>query len=193
MRIVSGSARGRTLKGPRSSAIRPTADRVRESVFNILGQWLDGQKVLDLFAGTGALGLEALSRGAAAAVLVDSDREAVTLCRENARALGFQDQARVMSSTVGRALELLVRQGERFDLVLADPPYAARAARDTLERVQPLLSPGGTCVVEHDRREVVPEAVGRLARVDERAFGDTRVSFFRSLDPPERGKDAAPS
>lgn len=192
MRIVAGSAKGRALKGPRSAAIRPTADRVRESVFNILGQWLDGQRVLDLFAGTGALGLEALSRGASEAVLVDSGREAVSLCRENAEALGFTAQVRVVPSPVERALEQLQRQGERFDLIFADPPYAAKAAARTLELAQPLLSPGGACVVEHDKREDLPGEVGRLSRVDERAFGDTRVSFFRFLDPVESRKDAGP-
>src|SRR5689334_4596427 len=107
MRIVAGSARGRALKGPRSAAIRPTADRVRESIFNILGQWLDGQRVLDLYAGTGALGLEAVSRGAARAVLVDSGKEAVSLCRQNAKDLGFGGQVTVVAMPVERAVEAL--------------------------------------------------------------------------------------
>ncbi|HEY8208974.1 MAG TPA: 16S rRNA (guanine(966)-N(2))-methyltransferase RsmD [Myxococcaceae bacterium] len=192
MRIVAGSARGRPLKGPRSSAIRPTADRVRQSIFNILGQWLDGQRVLDLYAGTGALGLEAVSRGAAAAVLVDQDKEAVSLCRENAKALGFEGQVRVVASPVERAVEQLRRAGERFDAVFSDPPYAAGVTARTLEQVEPLLLPGGVCVMEHDKREDVPEASGRLARADARAFGDTRVAFFRFLDPVEGGGDTAP-
>lgn len=193
MRIVAGSARGRTLKGPRSAAaIRPTADRVRESVFNILGQWLDGQRVLDLFAGTGALGLEAVSRGASGAVLVDSGREAVALCRENAKALGFEAQVKVMAAPVERALEQLLRAGERFDVIFADPPYAAEAIARTLERAEPLLAPGGVAVVEHDKREQVPAGVGRLARVDERDFGATRVTFFRFLDRVEGDKDTGP-
>jgi len=192
MRIVAGSARGRALKGPRSAAIRPTADRVRESIFKILGQWLDGQRVLDLYAGTGALGLEAISRGAARAVLVDSGKEAVSLCRQNAQDLGFEERVAVMAMPVERAVEALARAGERFDLVFADPPYAAEVTTRTLERVEPLLAPGGVCVVEHDKREAVPESVGRLGRTDARAFGDTRVAFFRFLDRAESGKDTAP-
>ncbi|HVE82122.1 MAG TPA: 16S rRNA (guanine(966)-N(2))-methyltransferase RsmD [Myxococcales bacterium] len=192
MRIVAGSARGRPLQGPRSAGIRPTADRVRESVFNILGQWLDGQRVLDLYAGTGALGLEAISRGAAEAVLVDSGKEAVALCRENARALGFEGKVRVVAAPVERAVEQLERAGERFDLVFADPPYALEAGARAVERAEALLAPGGACVVEHDKREALPEAVGRLRRVDQRSFGDTRVAFFRFLDPVESGNDTGP-
>jgi len=186
MRIVAGSARGRPLKGPRSDKVRPTADRVRESIFNILGQWLDGQRVLDLYAGTGALGLEALSRGAAEAVLVDVDP---SLAQENARSLGFEPQVTLMRMPADRALDQLQREGRRFDLVFSDPPYAAEVTARTLAKAEPLLLPGGACVMEHDKREDVPEAVGRLSRVDVRAFGDTRVAFFRFLDPNGSDKD----
>lgn len=183
MRIVAGSARGRPIKGPRDDSIRPTADRVRESIFNILGQWLDGARVLDLFAGTGALALEALSRGAVEAVLVDSDREAVALCRENAQALGFAAQCRLLAMPVRRGLELLAKEEARFDLIFADPPYAAEEGTElvVLEGAQRVLAPGGTVVLEHDKHRAVPEAAGALKRADERAFGATRVSFFRSL------------
>jgi 16S rRNA (guanine(966)-N(2))-methyltransferase RsmD len=190
MRIVAGSARGRPLKGPRSDKVRPTADRVRESIFNILGQWLDGQRVLDLYTGTGALGLEALSRGAAEAVLVDVD---TALCQENARALGFEPQVKVLRMQADRALEQLQREGRAFDLIFSDPPYAAEVTARTLAKAEPLLAPGGTCVMEHDKREDVPEVVGRLHRADSRAFGDTRVAFFRFLDPAGPGKDTGAS
>src|SRR5688572_2885467 len=104
MRIVAGTAKGRALAGPKATSrhIRPTADRVRETLFNILGQWLDGQCVLDLYAGTGALGLEALSRGAARAALVDSDREALALCRQNTEHLGFSDRVDILGQPVAR-------------------------------------------------------------------------------------------
>lgn len=182
MRIVAGSARGRALAGPRpgSSHIRPTADRVRETLFNVLGQWLEGQAVLDLYAGTGALALEALSRGAARAVLVDQDREAVALCRGNARSLGFEPQVEVLAQPVERAVKLLAQRGERFDLIFADPPYAARQVESVLEQVVGLLAAEGTLVVEHDRREPAPEEQGGLRRVDQRRFGDTLVSLYRA-------------
>jgi 16S rRNA (guanine(966)-N(2))-methyltransferase RsmD len=154
---------------------------VRESLFNVLGQWMDGLRVLDLYAGTGALALEALSRGAERAVMVDHDREASRLCRENAEALGFGERAEVLAVPVVRAAPLLAQRSQPFDLVFADPPYAARAVGDTLELVERhrLLAPGGTLVIEHDRREPAPERSAGLIRVDQRRFGDTRVSLYR--------------
>lgn len=184
MRIVAGTAKGRALAGPKptSKHIRPTADRVRETLFNVLGQFLDGQAVLDLYAGTGALGLEALSRGAGKAVLVDQDREALALCRQNTDFLGFGAQVEILSQPVDRALTALGRRGERFELVFADPPYAARVVETVLEGVTGagLLTPGAMVVVEHDKREPAPEAHAGLTREDQRRFGDTLVSFYRA-------------
>ena len=181
MRIISGTARGRRLLAPRTRSIRPTADRVRESIFNVLGQTLNGQDVLDLFAGTGALALEALSRGAAKAVLVDRDREAVRLCEANARMLGFGDRVRVLSAPVEQAIKRLERGGERFDLIFADPPYAARVVPQIVGTLGAagLLNPGAIACIEHDKREIVPSNSGRLAKVDERRFGDSVVSIYR--------------
>ena len=182
MRIVGGTRRGRRLLAPRSAAVRPTADRVRESLFNVLGQVLAGGDVLDLYAGTGALGLEALSRGAERAVLVEAAAAAAELCRKNSEALDFQEEVTVLRLPALRAVERLAREGRRFALAFADPPYAARAGRWVVEAVGPLLQPGGTLVVEHDRREALPEAEGPLFRVDQRRFGDTVLSFYRA--PP---------
>jgi 16S rRNA (guanine(966)-N(2))-methyltransferase RsmD len=184
MRIVAGSAKGRALAGPRPTSrhIRPTADRVRETLFNVLGQFLDGQRVLDLYAGTGALGLEAVSRGAGRAVLVDQDREAQALCRQNTEFLGFTAQVELLAQPVARALEALGRRGECFELIFADPPYAARVVEAVLEGVMGagLVAPRGMVVVEHDKREPAPDAHGGLTREDQRRFGDTLVSFYRA-------------
>ncbi|MFY2557854.1 16S rRNA (guanine(966)-N(2))-methyltransferase RsmD [Corallococcus terminator] len=184
MRIVSGSAKGRAIAGPKSTSlhIRPTADRVRETIFNVLGQFLDGQRVLDLYAGTGALGLEALSRGAGNVVLVDQDREAQALCRQNTDALGFASQVELLAQPVVRALESLRRRNERFELIFADPPYAARVVETVLEGVTgaALLAPSGMLVVEHDKREGAPDAHAGLTLEDQRRFGDTLVSFYRA-------------
>lgn len=183
MRIVAGSAKGRALSGPKATSkhIRPTADRVRETLFNVLGQWLEGQRVLDLYAGTGALGLEAVSRGATGAVLVDSDREAQALCRANTDALGFTAQVELLALPVARALDSLGKRGERFQLIFADPPYAARVVETVLEGLSAhkVLADGGTVVIEHDKREPAPEAHAGFTQVDQRRFGDTLVSLFR--------------
>jgi 16S rRNA (guanine966-N2)-methyltransferase len=180
MRIVGGTRRGRKLLPPRSPDTRPTADRVRESLFNVLGQSLAGGDVLDLYAGTGALGLEALSRGADRAVLVDAAAEATDLCQRNTVALGFEAEVSVLRLRAERAVERLDREGRRFVLAFADPPYAARAGPWVVGAVAPLLVEGGTLVVEHDRREVLPESTGVLFKVDQRRFGDTVLSFYRA-------------
>jgi 16S rRNA (guanine966-N2)-methyltransferase len=180
MRIIAGTARGRRLEGPpRGADIRPTADRVRESLFNILGQWLEGMTVLDLYAGTGALALEALSRGAVHAVLVDRDRDAIALGQRNAAALGFTAQVETLTSPAKAALDRLAKAGRKFAVVFSDPPYAVRGVEETLAGVGALLEPDGTLCLEHDKREAAPESAGLLSRVDQRRFGDTVVSLYR--------------
>ena len=182
MRIISGEARGRHLRAPRGAATRPTADRVREALFNILGD-ATGLAVLDLFAGTGALALEALSRGAAQAVLVDSAEGAVRVIQENAATLGYQDRARVLRLDVLRALRLLEKQGARFDLVFVDPPYQGTAAAATLAALGggSLLAPGALVVVEHDNRNRPGEQHGALCLTQRRKYGQTEVSFYEAV------------
>lgn len=186
MRIVAGSHRGRALLGPKGPGLRPTADRVRESLFNLLGQFFDGGEVLDLYAGTGALAFEALSRGAAHAVLVDQGAESARLVAENARALGMEGVVEFLRTPVARALPRLAAEGRRFSLVFADPPYAVEAVAEVVRGVGEgrLLSEGGTLVVEHGRREPAPEALAGLERVDSRRFGDTVVSVYRTATVP---------
>lgn len=185
MRIVGGTARGRPLKTPRGADVtRPTSDRARQTIFNVLGQTCDWLRVLDLYAGTGALGLEALSRGAVKAVLVDSGSEAAALCRENVDTLGFGDRAQVIATPVDRAVEQLVKSGAQFELVFSDPPYALRAGEATLRAIAPLVVDAGVAVIEHDRDEVLPEVVGSFHREDERVFGATIVSIFRLTTSP---------
>lgn len=174
MRIVGGEARGRTLHAVPGSTTRPTADRVRQSLFDVLGQRCDGLLVLDLYAGTGALALEALSRGAAAATLVEKDAKACAAIQRNVAELGFGARCTLLRDDVGRALGRL--RGQSFDLVFSDPPYALQAAQATLEAAAPLLAPGGRLVLEMDKREALPS--GPLPIADERLYGDTRVAIF---------------
>jgi 16S rRNA (guanine966-N2)-methyltransferase len=164
MRVVAGRYGGRTLKAPRGRAVRPTADRVREALFSILGP-LDGVRVLDLFAGTGALGIEALSRGAAACVFVDVDTRPVAA---NLEALGIGADVRR-----GTALSAL-KAGDQYDLVLLDPPYrdAARLGPQLTEALPPVLGGSARVVSESDRRH--PLDLG-LPLLDERRYGDTLI------------------
>jgi 16S rRNA (guanine966-N2)-methyltransferase len=178
VRIVGGEARGRTLRAVPGSRTRPTADRVRQSLFDALGQRMDGLAVLDLYAGTGALGLEALSRGASRATLVESDARACGVIFHNLAALGYQDRCRVLHGELPAALARL--RGDQYDLVFSDPPYALRAAASTLEalRTGGLLAPAARVVLEMDRREPAPAAAAPLRLSDERRYGDTRVLVF---------------
>src|SRR5215213_10272553 len=149
MRIIAGTARGIRL-APVPRGVRPTSDRVRESVFNALGQFFDGGYVLDLYAGTGALGLEALSRGCERAVFVEKDRRALAAIWENLRRARLADRAQVVASDVGRALDRLHTDGRQFSLIFADPPYriAAKEVGGVLSRLGALLVPGGRVVIE---------------------------------------------
>jgi 16S rRNA (guanine966-N2)-methyltransferase len=176
MRIVAGSARGRALVAPRGIATRPTSDKVRGAVFNVLGQFFEGGEVLDLYAGSGALALEALSRGCQRAVCVDSGRDAVDAIRRNAEACGFGQRVEVRREPVELALGRLPRGA--FSLAFLDPPYAL-GPEPALGALAPVLAPGAVAVAEHDARRPPPDRIGALALLDRRAYGDTGISIYR--------------
>lgn len=185
MRIIAGSARGRVLKSPRRGQVRPTADRVKETIFNVLGQWLDGEQVLDLYAGIGGLGLEALSRGAAHVTFVEKDPDVMATLSENIQSLGFGPATTTLLKPVERAIASLGGKAASFTLVFADPPYAAQAGEEILRALDAsgVMPRQARLVFEHDRREVLPERLGSLERADERRFGDTLVSFYVARAP----------
>jgi 16S rRNA (guanine(966)-N(2))-methyltransferase RsmD len=176
MRIVAGTARGRRLAAPKGAQTRPTSDKVRGAVFNVLGQFFDGGAVLDLYAGSGALALEALSRGCARAVCVERDRAAAEVIRRNAEACGLGPQVEVRVEPVERALSHL--PAASFQLAFVDPPYAEGpdAALAVLARV---LAPGARVVAEHAATQPPAERHGALALEDRRAYGDTGISIYR--------------
>ena len=183
MRIVGGRFRGRALKGPSTQAIRPTSDRLRESVFNILAHGyegaIDNARVVDLFAGTGALGLEAMSRGARFALFVDDGSEARALLRENVEALGLGGVTRIFrrdATKIGDA-----PPGEKFDLAFLDPPYGkGLAPRALLALVNGRwLADGALCVIEEAADEAVELPVG-LHMLDRRAYGETQIVIARA-------------
>ncbi|MBI4820596.1 MAG: 16S rRNA (guanine(966)-N(2))-methyltransferase RsmD [Deltaproteobacteria bacterium] len=176
MRIVAGRHGGRKLVAPKTDATRPTADRVREALFSILGDLVEGAHVLDLYSGSGALALEAISRGASMATCVESSARARAAILENVRTLGELDRVTLVPISVERALEKL--EGP-FDLVLADPPWAdVEKVSPAIFRAMPrLLAEDGTLVVEHARREpITPPEPWRCD--DVRTYGDTALSFF---------------
>lgn len=176
LRVTGGSARGSPLAEPRGVRIRPTTSLVREALFNILGPAVEGARVLDLFAGTGALGIEALSRGAAHATFVERDAEACRTILRNLAAARLSDKATVIRGRLPGALDWL--EGP-FDLIFLDPPYGAPEGDETLASLAPLLSADGTVVYEHSSRYNPPERPTGLSVVDERTYGDTTLTFYR--------------
>lgn len=181
MRVIAGVRGGHTLRAPRGERSRPTADRVKESVFAILAPGLVDATVLDLFAGSGSLAIEALSRGAGSAVLVEKEPGAVACIRENLRTTAFESRATIMRLPVARALVLLGRQGSKFDIALMDPPYDRGLVVPALQQLaeQSLLRAGAVVVVEHSRREEIPTTVANLAKMRQEDYGDTRATFLR--------------
>lgn len=184
MRIISGSARGRRLFTPRDSRVRPTSDRVKEALFNILTGFLgtfDGLAVLDIFAGTGNLGIEALSRGANSATFIDNHRESAALVKRNLEACGFADRGRVIVKEAASALKMLEREGERFHLAFLDPPYRQGLAAEVLEYLSAsaLLDENSLVIAEFSAKEEMPGSFGALQEVDRRTYGDTALSFLK--------------
>jgi 16S rRNA (guanine966-N2)-methyltransferase len=180
VRIIGGEFRGRTLLVPRGGRVRPTSDLVRESIFNILGTVWTYQRVLDLFAGTGALGIEALSRGAVEAVFVEQGRSALKSIRDNLEALNLTSRARVLPVAAKRGIKILAERGEKFDLIFMDPPYGKDLVGVTLQEIaeRGILSITGVIVVEHSSMEVV-SSPQRVELYLQRRYGDTAISIYR--------------
>jgi 16S rRNA (guanine966-N2)-methyltransferase len=183
MRVIGGNARGRQLKVPKGQALRPTAGRVKESLFDILPHDLSGAKILDLFAGTGNLTIEALSRGAVEAILVDSSAQSGKAIRENLRRLNLASRGKLWMMPVSRALPLLARQGETFDLIFMDPPYERRLIEPALKIIDKeiLLRDSGVLIAEHSVREPITFHLETLNLTDQRRYGSTTLSFFRPI------------
>ena len=182
MRVTGGELCGRLLRAPRVG-VRPTADRVRESLFAALGD-LDGLAVLDLYAGSGALGIEALSRGADSVVFVEHARRGVAVLRENLESLDLSERASIYRGDACRCLRRLRRDGWRFDLVFADPPYDSRESGRVLAGLvsEDLLAADARVVVEHARGSPLPPVQG-LELEEERRYGETLVTRLRRNTP----------
>jgi 16S rRNA (guanine966-N2)-methyltransferase len=179
MRVIAGSARGVPLRAPNDRGTRPITDRVKETLFAILGERVPDARVLDLYAGSGAIGIEALSRGAASADFVEQGRTALDAIRVNLAATRTGDDARVHATDVERFLGATTNGP--WDLVVLDPPYEVRAIVAPLQAVVPHLAPGAAVVVKHFWRTEVPR-VDRLAQTRQRRFGETMLTFLELED-----------
>ena len=179
MRVIAGRLRGRRLKSPSWEGLRPTSDKLRETLFNVLGARVVGARVVDGYAGTGAVGIEAISRGATQVTFVDSDRRAQALIAENLATCGIETGYTMVRSTAERAWSMLLTDPAfaPFDLILLDPPYD-QPAGETLAGVDALLAPEGWVVLEHARRIAAPDHAGRLDRARDLRSGDSALAFY---------------
>lgn len=178
MRVISGTAKGRKLYAPKTHNIRPALDKVKGAIFNILFD-VAGKTVLDLFAGTGAVGIEALSRGASHCTFVDLGNEAITIIRKNIELCGFHERAKIFPKPVNVALEYFAKHGAKFDLIFVDPPYLKNLVNPTLIKIASagILAEEGLIIVEHHPKEPIGDIPG-LQKTDERKYGQTRISFL---------------
>jgi 16S rRNA (guanine(966)-N(2))-methyltransferase RsmD len=182
MRVIAGKYRSRTLRSLKGQALRPTSDRLRETLFNILGPTLEGATFVDLYAGTGAVGIEALSRGARHAIFVEQYAPAIALIRRNLESLAIGAEAEVLGLKVARSIDRLAALRTHAQFIFLDPPYAAdQEYADTLEALgeSALVAPDGRVIVEHLKKRRLPERVGNLELVRTVVQGDATLTFYR--------------
>jgi 16S rRNA (guanine(966)-N(2))-methyltransferase RsmD len=180
MRVIAGSHRGRRLSGPQGTAFRPTSDKVREAIFSILGTQVSGGRFLDLYAGTGAVGIEALSRGASSVTFVESDPKAVQLLQKNLRTCQLLDRAQVCIEQTAAFLAQKDGWGSPYDVLFADPPYAALDELEIMIHAwRPgLLSERATVIIEQDSRTELPASIDHATLVRRYVYGDTALYLY---------------
>jgi 16S rRNA (guanine(966)-N(2))-methyltransferase RsmD len=195
MRVISGEFRGRRLAAVPGQNTRPTTDKVKESMFNIIGPYFEGGTALDLFAGTGGLGIESISRGIRQAVFVDADLKAFNVIRDNIRTLGLgKDRAEVYKNDARRALDALAARGMKFDLVFLDPPYKLTGLYEELipKLLElDLLEPRAYVIAEHAADVQLPDAYGNLVRWRLASYGDISISFYELAEESDVGEGDA--
>lgn len=181
MRIIGGKYKGRKLNFPKSHRVRPTQDRVREALFNVLAPHIFGVNVLELFAGSGAFGIEAISRGAGSVTFVENSLTCVKIIRENLGNLGIEDKAKILRMDVDRAISKLSKKGDRFDIVFLDPPYYKGLSKKTLINLDryDILSHNNVIIAEHSRKELLPDNINNIFIYKQKKFGNKAISFYR--------------
>ncbi len=184
MRIIGGDAKGRRIYSPKKNKIRPTSDGIKESLFNII-QEVSGKSFLDLFAGCGNVGLEALSRGAAQVVFVEKNPIMVNAIKRNLHELGITNKYKILETEVGKGIKKLQSKSEKFDFLFADPPYEKGFIREIFQYLGEgeMISSDGVAIFQHSVREDIPGTLtGTFMLTDQRRYGDTRISFFKRME-----------
>lgn len=184
LRVISGKARGLKLNTPKSEDVRPTTDRVKESLFNIINPYIMDGDILDLFAGTGSLGIECLSRGANKCVFVDLNRSSIDIVKSNIKKARVEENSEVMNVDFKSAIERVKNNSYKFDIIFMDPPYYKDMFQDALERIDKanILKEDGIIVVEHDTKQEFPENVGNLVKNRNKKYGNTTLTFYSMED-----------
>ncbi|MFH0840222.1 MAG: 16S rRNA (guanine(966)-N(2))-methyltransferase RsmD [Candidatus Omnitrophota bacterium] len=185
MRIIAGKYRSRLIRSPRVEGVRPTKDRIREALFNIIREYIEGRDVLDLFAGSGAFGIEAISRGANKAVFVDSQRECIKAIEGNLNMLEVEkDRFGIIKMDVFKAVDSLIGAGKKFDIILMDPPYYKEMAKKCLIKLseRDILNPRCVIMAEHHKKDILPQEIGGITSYRSACYGDICLTFYKSKE-----------
>ena len=180
MRVTAGTLKNRKIKSREGRETRPTLERIKEAIFSIIGDKVVDAKFLDLYSGTGNIAIEALSRGAKRAVMIEQDKEALRIIIDNIDILGLTNVSRAYKNDVSRAIEILGRKNEKFDIIFLDPPYKENISISTIEKVSEnnILAEGGIIISEHSIYEKMPEKIGNFVKYDERNYNKKIVTFY---------------
>jgi len=180
LRVIAGEYRGRRLDRIEGTDIRPTSDMVKESLFNILGDAVIDSNFLDLFGGTGGIGIEALSRGAKHVVFIDSNIKSIKVLKENLKHLNIENNIEVFHTDYSTAISKLYKYNKQFDIIFIDPPYSVGIAQSALGELDrnPIIAQAGLVIVEHDSRDEMPESTGKLYMYRNKQYGNTTLSFY---------------
>jgi 16S rRNA (guanine966-N2)-methyltransferase len=184
VRVIAGTAKGRRLKAVPGIGTRPTTDKVKEAIFSMIGPYFDGGLGLDLFAGTGGLGIEALSRGMNRVIFIDMDKTSIQVIEDNLTTLGFKEQAEVYRNDAQRALKLLANRRLKFDLIFLDPPYRMKQADEILLQMQEMemLQDQAVVLVEHDAEHYYADEIGQFHVRKRTAYGETAITIYHYSD-----------
>ncbi|MFD1705774.1 16S rRNA (guanine(966)-N(2))-methyltransferase RsmD [Siminovitchia sediminis] len=180
MRIVSGSCRGRKLKSVPGKSTRPTTDKMKETIFNWIGPYFPGGSCLDLFAGSGGVGLEALSRGMDFAIFVDKSKQAIQTIKSNVSICGMEDRCEIYNNDSDRALKAIIKRGIQFDFIFLDPPYQKQKLQSLLQLIEDhsVMKDSGYVICEHDTGVPLPDKVGNLKQIKNVSYGMSHLTLY---------------
>jgi 16S rRNA (guanine966-N2)-methyltransferase len=180
VRVIAGTAKGRLLKAVPGNGTRPTTDKVKEAIFNMIGPYFDGGLGLDLFAGTGGLGIEALSRGMERVIFIDMEKTSIQVVEDNLQTLGFKEQSEVYRNEAQRAIQVFAKRGLKFDLIFLDPPYRMKQVDEILLQMQQMeiLQDEAVVLVEHEAGHAYADEIGRFHVRKRTAYGETAITIY---------------